>query len=676
MFDLTNELNTLYYRKATSMDSSGNRVYTSTSIANGSLDGKRITLTWSPASNGVYFKVYVDSSLKTSFTLTGISLNNPYLFIGNDCDVSFEYSVPLAIKDLVLVNYAISSYSVITNALKNIRVNSLLDRYGRFVESKYINTNGTTICTHSFGYDKYNGISNNYVSSSSYKLANNELHSFDYCFEKGETPTPLVQYIDYTKPDGSVVRTTYVYDGNNRLTEETTGSTTKTYAYDNLGNMTTNRGVTMNYDDKKRLRSYGNLLLKYDSVNPYKLIKKGTFSNEIQQTGQEFTYCGNQIVSIRDVASNTTYNYEYDYLGRRTSKTNGTTTKTYHYLGDKLIAEISNTYDLRFMYDEFDKLFGFYYNDIPYFYLRNALGTIYGIIDQNGSLVVKYEYDAWGKLLTTTRSNDTNNIASINPFIYKAYYYDVETGLFWLSSRYYSPELCRFISPDDVGYLDPSSINGLNLYSYCGNDPVMCRLGYNLGGVISAPISNIGSISSNISSRNRSSSPRSRSRVSASTTPFANVVSMTNYSTTLVDNILIGMALGNISHTTTIQHNNSGVFYAYSNIGNSTSSVGVGLNIKDWYGLNAYVSSNIGIGSSMQLGSITYGAKVSVLDGVSFSFGTVTGNVTNETTVSIGWGTLAFAYAACGAIAVTPFPMARAVAAVAVCVVVLIDIFN
>ncbi|MBE6143818.1 MAG: RHS repeat-associated core domain-containing protein [Erysipelotrichaceae bacterium] len=51
--------------------------------------------------------------------------------------------------------------------------------------------------------------------------------------------------------------------------------------------------------------------------------------------------------------------------------------------------------------------------------------------------------------------------------------YDVETGLFWLSSRYYSPELCRFISPDDVDYLDPSSINGLNLYAYANNNPIM-----------------------------------------------------------------------------------------------------------------------------------------------------------------------------------------------------------
>ncbi|MGM9900333.1 MAG: RHS repeat-associated core domain-containing protein [Bacilli bacterium] len=51
--------------------------------------------------------------------------------------------------------------------------------------------------------------------------------------------------------------------------------------------------------------------------------------------------------------------------------------------------------------------------------------------------------------------------------------YDVETQLYWLSSRYYSPELCRFISPDDVEYLDPESVNGLNLYCYCMNNPIM-----------------------------------------------------------------------------------------------------------------------------------------------------------------------------------------------------------
>ncbi|MDY2575301.1 MAG: RHS repeat-associated core domain-containing protein, partial [Bacilli bacterium] len=101
---------------------------------------------------------------------------------------------------------------------------------------------------------------------------------------------------------------------------------------------------------------------------------------------------------------------------------------------------------------------------------KNALGIIYGIVDQNRNKVVEYSYDAWGKLLSTTSSNST--ISNINPFIYKSYYYDKETGLYWLSSRYYNPDWGRFISPDDVEYLDTSSINGLNLYAYCGNDPV------------------------------------------------------------------------------------------------------------------------------------------------------------------------------------------------------------
>ena len=89
---------------------------------------------------------------------------------------------------------------------------------------------------------------------------------------------------------------------------------------------------------------------------------------------------------------------------------------------------------------------------------------------------------------------------------------------------------------------------------------------------------------------------------------------MTNYSTTLVDNVLFGMALGNISHIITEQHNDAGIFYAYSNIGNSTSSVGVGYNLNNWYGYSLYASSNIGIGSSIQITPYaTFGTEVSVL---------------------------------------------------------------
>ena len=97
--------------------------------------------------------------------------------------------------------------------------------------------------------------------------------------------------------------------------------------------------------------------------------------------------------------------------------------------------------------------------------------TIYAVIDQNGNKVVQYTYNAWGKIESISSTNSI--IANINPFIYKSYYYDKETGLYWLSSRYYDPSIGRFITPDSIDYLDPESINGLNLYCYCYNNPIM-----------------------------------------------------------------------------------------------------------------------------------------------------------------------------------------------------------
>ena len=86
--------------------------------------------------------------------------------------------------------------------------------------------------------------------------------------------------------------------------------------------------------------------------------------------------------------------------------------------------------------------------------------------------MVKYDYTAYGEIVEVY-DNTNYELSKINPFRYKGYYYDEETGWFWLSSRYYSPELCRFISPDDVDYLDQTSINGLNLYAYANNNPIM-----------------------------------------------------------------------------------------------------------------------------------------------------------------------------------------------------------
>ena len=95
---------------------------------------------------------------------------------------------------------------------------------------------------------------------------------------------------------------------------------------------------------------------------------------------------------------------------------------------------------------------------------------VIGLYDINSNCVAKYAYDAYGNCTIIDSTN--SDIATANAIRYRGYYYDDETGWYYLNARYYSPEWRRFISPDDTAYLDPKSVNGLNLYCYCGNDPI------------------------------------------------------------------------------------------------------------------------------------------------------------------------------------------------------------
>ncbi len=99
------------------------------------------------------------------------------------------------------------------------------------------------------------------------------------------------------------------------------------------------------------------------------------------------------------------------------------------------------------------------------------------LLDSVGKVVVQYVYDAWGNHAVLDGNGndiaDENHIGNKNPFRYRGYYYDVETELYYLQTRYYDPEIGRFITIDGIQYLDPETINGLNLYAYCGDNPVM-----------------------------------------------------------------------------------------------------------------------------------------------------------------------------------------------------------
>ena len=114
---------------------------------------------------------------------------------------------------------------------------------------------------------------------------------------------------------------------------------------------------------------------------------------------------------------------------------------------------------------------------VTYYFAHNWRGDITSIYDAGGNVVAKYEYDDWGNVLTVTDANnksitDKNHIANLNPFRYRSYYYDSESGLYYLMSRYYDPVVHRFINADDR--IDTNnSILGSNLFAYCNNNPII-----------------------------------------------------------------------------------------------------------------------------------------------------------------------------------------------------------
>ena len=116
------------------------------------------------------------------------------------------------------------------------------------------------------------------------------------------------------------------------------------------------------------------------------------------------------------------------------------------------------------------------YDGTHYLYRKNLFGDITAIYDRD-TCVAKYAYDAYGvcKVMNPdgTENTDDDFIGNVNPIRYRGYYYDVETKLYYLQTRYYDPQTGRFLNMDGLEYLDPETVGGLNLYAYCNCNPVM-----------------------------------------------------------------------------------------------------------------------------------------------------------------------------------------------------------
>lgn len=275
-----------------------------------------------------------------------------------------------------------------------------------------------------------------------------------------------------TTADGTV---TYTYDGLNRLTQEINNVTKKkyNYTYDAGGNILTKKITNLSTGHTEQQLNY-----LYDTTNKDRLLKVGYDSiSGYDSQGRPTTYRGTSLSwnngCVSAFAKNgKTISAKYNADGIRVEKAaNGVTHK--YYLEEKNIVREQVTgnsnYSLYYMYG-LDGIVGFIYNNKNYYYRKNLFGDIIAIFDGSGTVYAKYAYDAWGNCSIL---QDTNGIGTLNPFRYRGYYWDSELNLYYLNARYYDPEIGRFISQDNIAYLDPETLNGLNLFAYCLNNPVM-----------------------------------------------------------------------------------------------------------------------------------------------------------------------------------------------------------
>ena len=260
--------------------------------------------------------------------------------------------------------------------------------------------------------------------------------------------------------DGATTVTEYTYDALGQLLcEKVNGTVVNTMTYDNYGNITSKNGKTYVYDTvwNDLLTSYNGVSITYDAQG-----------NPVSYLGNTLEWeKGRQLKKFGD------YEFTYNANGIRTSKKSGTTTHTYILDGAKILKETWGSSTLIPLYDNEDAVCGIVYNNTPYYFIKNLQGDVIAITNSSAAVVAKYSYDAWG---VPTIISDTSGIgiASINPFRYRSYYYDTETQLYYLQSRYYDPVVGRFINGDDIQAILSEGLGcvGYNVFTYCQNSPV------------------------------------------------------------------------------------------------------------------------------------------------------------------------------------------------------------
>lgn len=293
----------------------------------------------------------------------------------------------------------------------------------------------------------------------------------------------------------------YYYDGFNQLVRENvyinSGGFSRTYlySYDDQGNISQITEHVYTISDPVITTPIAYTVYEYNNTWGDQLSKITEYTNFVKTKEISYTYDANGnptgITNLMNSNLSKTLNWDgrqlnslsyycggmsfkYNDQGIRTYKSiggcSGGYSISYVLDGSKILSETKGTSTIYYTYDADGTLISMNYNGNEYFYITNLQGDIIELVDISGTTVVKYKYDAWGNIIYQYDSG--LGIANANPFRYRSYYFDIETGWYYLQSRYYDPSIGRFISSDGlVGKM--GDVQSLNMYAYCANNPVM-----------------------------------------------------------------------------------------------------------------------------------------------------------------------------------------------------------
>lgn len=364
----------------------------------------------------------------------------------------------------------------------------------RQLTSKTVKQGDTGVYTRSYAYDRIAVDSGNRMgtrlASTGYTFGSSS-RSFTYTYDEAGNISRIVT-AGTSVPKAAQLKE-YTYDAQGQLATEKNGSgTTFGYTYDTAGNIrsiTKDGAVTKSFGYTNP--SWPDLLTSVTANGTTKdiLYEGQTRTSDVPSSGNPITYYNGKDYTFtwtkgRQLASATVdgkqVSYTYDMSGIRTSKTVNGTTYNYTTLSGKVMRQQWGSKSLEFVYDDGNQPFAMIYNDgsttTLYYYVLNAQGDVIALLNADGTLAASYNYGAWGNYSVHgadgKKTTDATFIGHINPLRYRGYYYDRETRLYYLQSRYYDFANCRFINADTFATTDANGFLSANMFAYCENNPI------------------------------------------------------------------------------------------------------------------------------------------------------------------------------------------------------------